>query len=119
MSQIERLKKIEYQYRKPSQNTIDAQWEPTNYVEAAQSVLNAQVPDDTVTMEDSELPKIFLETVLDWSAVAEDDTWVKIEKEYVYVVQNLAGGNISKRQYILTPHLGIGYLDISYYGGVL
>lgn len=119
MPRIERIKKIEYQYRKPAQNKIDAEWEPAGYVEAAQSVLNAQVPDNTVTLEDDELPVTFLKTILDWSAVEENDTWVKIEREYVYVVQNLAGGNISKRQYILTPNLGIGYFDISYYGGVL
>jgi len=119
MSRIERIKKIGYQYRKPAQNKIDSEWEPSSYVEASQSVLNAQIPDDTITIEDSEMPTIFLKTILDWSAGEVNDTLVRIKKEYVYIIQDLTESNISERQYILTPNLGIGYFDISYYGGVL
>jgi len=119
MPTIKRLINLEYQYRKPAKNLIDATWKPIEYIEAAQSTLNALVPDTTTYIEEDKMPTIFLETILDWSAEGNNNTIVKIEKEYAYVIQNLTEKNIAKRQYILTPNLGIGYFDISYYGGIL
>lgn len=119
MARIDRLKKINYQYLKPRINTINALWDEVDYVEAAQSTLNAQVNDDTVTIEDSEMPQEFLGTTLDWAAGAEDDTIVKIRRNDIYVVQDLTEHNLKEHEFTTTPNIGLGYFGRSYYGGAL
>lgn len=119
MARIDRLKKIKYQYRKTKINSINASWDEIGYVETAQSVLNAQVDDDTVSIIDNEMPEAFLETELDWAAGVANDTIVKIRKNDVYVVQDLTEKNLGEHQFITTPNIGLGYFGRSYYGGAL
>ena len=119
MPKVDRLKKINYQYRKPSINTIHSTWPSINYIGAAQSQLNAQVPNDTTTLDDSLFPTVFLETNLDWEAGVLGDATVKIRKDDVYVVQDLTHENLDKHEFVTTPNLGIAYFNRSYYGGIL
>lgn len=119
MARIDRLKKINYQYLKPKLNTIAATWDEVDYVEAAQSTLNAQVVDDTTTIADDEMPETFLETTLDWAAGTDNDTIVKIRKNDIYVVQDLTQENLNEHEFTTTPNIGLGYFGRSYYGGAL
>ncbi len=119
MERLDRLKKIKYQYRKPKQAEIDASWESVDYVTSAQSTLNAQVLDDIVTLEDSEMPIEFLGADLDWAAGADDDTIVKIRNDSIYVVQDLTENNLQEHEFTSSPNIGLGYLGKSYYGGAL
>ena len=119
MPTIDRLKKIKFQYLKPSLNTINTNWEQKDYVSSAQSALNGLVPDTLTELNDSEMPEEFLNCKLNWEAGVADDTIVKIIKDSVYVVQDLTEANIPKREYIHSPNFGVGYVGKSYYGGIL
>jgi len=119
MERVDRLEKINYQYRKPAKLAIHSNWAKTSYIAAAQSALNAQIIDTTIALDDSVLPQVFLETALDWRAGVVGDTVVKIGKEDIYVIQDLSKENLGKHQFVTTPNIGLGYFGKSYMGGAL
>lgn len=119
MARIDRLKKINFQHLKKKKATIEATWKQADYVDAAQSTLNALVDNNLTGVVDSEMPENFLGTTLDWAAGEANDTVVKIRKDDMYVVQDLTEENIEEHNFTTTPNLGLGYLGMSYYGGAL